>query len=104
MKEEDRIILDALSAEWTSIVDEGALGGQMDRPPEASPDAPRGSGRPGWTDGDFLEHFREAVAASKHPLTWANIAAEFKQLDGTRDVDPDHLRKLWKAHGSPERG
>jgi hypothetical protein len=104
MKEEDRIILDDLSAEWTSIVDDGALGGQMDRPPEASPDAPRGPGRPGWTHDSFLEHWREAVAATKPPLTLANIAANFKLLNDAPCADERHLRKLYKKHGPPKPG
>jgi len=54
----------------------------------------RGSGRPAWTRELFLEHWQEAMdrAAPRHRL--ADIATEFRALDGAKGMDLDSLRRL----------
>lgn len=67
--------------------------------------APRRPGRPPWTRALFLERWQDAVNAAarneegrrrrlgREP-SLADIAAEFRALDGTRGMAPEHLRRL----------
>lgn len=63
-------------------------------------------GRPGWTVDTFREHWSEAVAATPQPLTFASVAANFRQLNvgpGTSHlgIDSEHLSDLHRKHGAP---
>jgi hypothetical protein len=101
MNEETETILDDLRHEWMSIVDEEGHGGPVEEPPKPAPDGLRGPGRPGWTDDLFREHWLEAWHATKPPRSSPMVAANFRQLNGSLGTDPDHLRKMYKEHGSP---
>jgi hypothetical protein len=71
------------------------------RRPAGSARAPRrGRGRPGWTQELFQARWREATEATGQPRTFERVAPNFRRLDGSLDIDPDHLRKLFKEHGS----
>jgi hypothetical protein len=101
MNEETEIILDDLRHEWTNILDDEGRGGPVEEPPKAVPDSPRGPGRRPWTDDVFREHWLEAWHATKPPRTFPMVAANFRQLNGALDTDHEHLRKLYRKHGSP---
>ena len=62
----------------------------------------RGPGRPGWTDELFWARYQEALDRATPPYTYRSIAPHFETLDGTRDTDPEYLRKLVRRHGLPE--
>ena len=101
MNEETEIILDDLRHEWMNILDDEGPGGPVEEPPKAVPDSPRGPGRRPWTDDVFREHWLEAWHATKPPRTFPMVAANFRQLNGALDIDHEHLRKLYRKHGSP---
>lgn len=61
----------------------------------------RGPGRPGWTDELFWARYQEALDRATPPYTYRSIAPHFETLDGTRDTDPEYLRKLVRRHGLP---
>lgn len=79
----DRLV-DAPDGTWGAVL--------LDQ--DTSSDAPRGPGRPAWDPTEFWSRYEEAVAATRPPITAARIAEHFVQLDGTKGIDPDHLRKL----------
>lgn len=62
----------------------------------------RRPGRPGWTDELFWARYQEALDRATPPYTYRSIAPHFETLDGTRDTDPEYLRKLVRRHGLPE--
>ena len=73
---------------------------------------PRRPGRPGWERPLFLERLQEAEdAAAQDPTarrrrlggspTLADIAAEFRVLDGTKGMNPDAFRRL-RRHFMPK--
>jgi len=64
----------------------------------------RRPGQPGWTDEVFREHWREAIGllSPTADRTIPNVAANFRRRHGGEiGVDPEHLRELHRAHGSP---
>lgn len=64
--------------------------------------AARGPGRPGWTDELFWSRYQQALDRATPPYTYRAIAPHFETLDGTRDTDPEYLRKLVRRHGLPQ--
>jgi len=66
--------------------------------------APRGPGRPGWTDELFWSRYQKALDRATPPFTYRSIAPHFETLDGTRGSDPEYVRKLVRRHGRPPDG
>jgi hypothetical protein len=65
----------------------------------------RSPGRPGWTAALFQERWGQALERGglDQSATAADVAPFFDSLDGTRRIDPDHLRRLAKRLlGPPE--
>ena len=86
---------------WSSILDMEDDEDSADEPPEAVSDLARGSGRPGWTPAVFWEHWREALAEAAPSHRFADVAANFRALDGNIGIDPEHLRKLVRRFPRP---
>jgi hypothetical protein len=77
-----------------------AASGSADEAPAHQP-VRRSPGRPGWSTDEFRRRYRAALEAALPSTKLDDIAGGFEALDGTRGVEPDHLRRLIREHGGP---